>query len=222
MSGIKTVEELEKELHTTKSKLSYYKNKNGVKHKSSAKQRAATLLKNQEWNDTKRAMATVIARLTTSTDEEFTKVRDEAYRMPIVEVKELTKGHEKEVCEEFLARQGRRKAKDAQQDAITKIIGKRSSPDTLAPAPVREEIPKSSDRMRIQGARHATVYRPVSQERDYTAGETSVEVIVKVKASTLRLAVAAVESNTGFDGLNKDQVVGHILSRYLQDNVQDE
>jgi len=204
MSGVKTVEELEKELCNTKSKLSYYKNRNGHKPKGRAKKRASTLLKNQEWNDAKRAMATVIARLTASTEEEFKKVRDEAYAMSITEVKELAKGHEKEVAEELIARRERRNAKTAEKVAMTKMVGVK---------PVED---KKTLMELIRSTKPDYGSSTIQTEPDYTTGP--MEVPVKIKAPILRLAVTAVESKTGFDGLSKEQVVGHILSRYLEDN----
>lgn len=204
MSGVKTVEELEKELYNTKSKLSYYKNRNGHKPKGRAKKRASTLLKNQEWNDAKRAMATVIARLTASTEEEFKKVRDEAYAMSITEVKELAKGHEKEVAEELIARRERRNAKTAEKVAMTKMVGVK---------PVED---KKTLMELIRSTKPDYGSSTIQTEPDYTTGP--MEVPVKIKAPILRLAVTAVESKTGFDGLSKEQVVGHILSRYLEDN----
>ena len=204
MSGVKTVEELEKELCNTKSKLSYYKNRNGHKPKGRAKKRASTLLKNQEWNDAKRAMATVIARLTASTEEEFKKVRDEAYAMSITEVKELAKGHEKEVAEELIARRERRNAKTAEKVAMTKMVGVK---------PVED---KKTFMELIRSTKPSYGSSTIQTEPDYTTGP--MEVPVKIKAPILRLAVTAVESKTGFDGLSKEQVVGHILSRYLEDN----
>ena len=204
MSGVKTVEELEKELCNTKSKLSYYKNRNGHKPKGRAKKRASTLLKNQEWNDAKRAMATVIARLTASTEEEFKKVRDEAYAMSITEVKELAKGHEKEVAEELIARRERRNAKTAEKVAMTKMVGVK---------PVED---KKTLMELIRSTKPSYGSSTIQTEPDYTTGP--MEVPVKIKAPILRLAVTAVESKTGFDGLSKEQVVGHILSRYLEDN----
>jgi len=204
MSGVKTVEELEKELYNTKSKLSYYKNRNGHKPKGRAKKRASTLLKNQEWNDAKRAMATVIARLTASTEEEFKKVRDEAYAMSITEVKELAKGHEKEVAEELIARRERRNAKTAEKVAMTKMVGVK---------PVED---KKTLMELIRSTKPNYGSSTIQTEPDYTTGP--MEVPVKIKAPILRLAVTAVESKTGFDGLSKEQVVGHILSRYLEDN----
>ena len=204
MSGVKTVEELEKELCNTKSKLSYYKNRNGHKPKGRAKKRASTLLKNQEWNDAKRAMATVIARLTASTEEEFKKVRDEAYAMSITEVKELAKGHEEEVAEELIARRERRNAKTAEKVAMTKMVGVK---------PVED---KKTLMELIRSTKPNYGSSTIQTEPDYTTGP--MEVPVKIKAPILRLAVTAVESMTGFVGLSMDLVVGHILSRYLEDN----
>ena len=204
MSGIKTVEELERELHNAKASLSYHKNKH--KHNKKKKKPLRSSRKaeySQMWNDNKRAMSVVIARLTTTTEEEFKQVRDQAESMSIVEARELTKGHEEEVQKEVLARQEKREGRGL-QDVTAKMLDEWASPDTPdTPVPVRRVVPET--------------VKP-----NHTTGESSVEAIVHVKASTLRLAVAAVESKTGFDGLNKDQVVGHILSRYLQDNVQDE
>jgi len=217
MSGIKTVEELEKELHNTKSKLSYYKNRN--KHRPKGRQKPSPTVRERNlaqqiaWNDEKRAMAHVIAKLTTTNDEDCQEARNQAYRMPIEDVRDLAKGHEKEVVEDIKRRQEKRKANEARRKEIPK------SPNRIF---IQSAKPKSPNRIFIQSAKPNYGSSTIQPEPDYTAGETSVEVIVKVKASTLRLAVAAVESNTGFDGLNKDQVVGHILSRYLQDNVQDE
>jgi hypothetical protein len=198
MSGIKTVEELERELHNAKASLSYHKNKH--KHNKKKPLRSSRKAEySQAWNDNKRAMSVVIARLTTTTEEEFKQVRDQADSMSISEARELTKGHEEEVAAEVKARQEKREAKGV-QDATAKMLDEWASPDTPdTPVPVRRVVPET--------------VKP-----NHTTGESSVEAIVHVKASTLRLAVAAVESKTGFDGLNKDQVVGHILSRYLQDN----
>ena len=203
MSGIKTVEELERELHNAKASLSYHKNKHKHNKKKKPLRSSRKAEYSQMWNDNKRAMSVVIARLTTTTEEEFKQVRDQAESMSIVEARELTKGHEEEVQKEVLARQEKREGRGL-QDVTAKMLDEWASPDTPdTPVPVRRVVPET--------------VKP-----NHTTGESSVEAIVHVKASTLRLAVAAVESKTGFDGLNKDQVVGHILSRYLQDNVQDE
>ena len=213
MSGIKTVEELEavmelrRELHNAKASLSYHKNKH--KHNKKKKKPLRSSRKaeySQMWNDNKRAMSVVIARLTTTTEEEFKQVRDQAESMSIVEARELTKGHEEEVQKEVLARQEKREARGVQD----------ATPDTPA---VKEVVPETVlDLVRSSGVDWGKVSEARSPKSNYTTGESSVEAIVHVKASTLRLAVAAVESKTGFDGLSKDQVVGHIISRYLEDN----
>ena len=205
MSGIKTVEELERELHNAKASLSYHKNKH--KHnKKKPKKHSRKAEYSQMWNDNKRAMSVVIARLTTTTEEEFKQVRDQAESMSIVEARELTKGHEEEVQKEVLARQEKREARDVQD----------ATPDTPA---VKEVVPETVlDLVRSSGVDWGKVSEARSTKPNYTTGKSSVEAIVHVKASSLRLAVAAVESKTGFDGLSKNQVVGHIISRYLEDN----
>ena len=205
MSGIKTVEELQRELHNAKASLSYHKNKH--KHnKKKPKKHSRKAEYSQMWNDNKRAMSVVIARLTTTTEEEFKQVRDQAESMSIVEARELTKGHEEEVQKEVLARQEKREARGVQD----------ATPDTPA---VKEVVPETVlDLVRSSGVDWGKVSEARSTKPNHTTGESSVEAIVHVKASTLRLAVAAVESKTGFDGLSKDQVVGHIISRYLEDN----
>ena len=205
MSGIKTVEELERELHNAKASLSYHKNKH--KHnKKKPKKHSRKAEYSQAWNDNKRAMSVVIARLTTTTEKEFKQVRDQAESMSIVEARELTKGHEEEVQKEVLARQEKREARDVQD----------ATPDTPA---VKEVVPETVlDLVRSSGVDWGKVSEARSTKPNYTTGKSSVEAIVHVKASSLRLAVAAVESKTGFDGLSKNQVVGHIISRYLEDN----
>ena len=181
MSGIKTVEELERELHNAKASLSYHKNK-GKKKKKLRSTNAHKAQYSQTWNDNKRAMSVVIARLTATTEEEFKQVRDQADSMSIVEARELTKGHEGEVAAEVKARQEKREGR-GDQDATAKMLDEWASPDTPdTPVPVRRVVPET--------------VKP-----NHTTGESSVEAIVHVKASTLRLAVAAVESKTGFDGL---------------------
>ena len=210
MSGIKTVEELERELHNAKASLSYHKNKGKKKKLRSTNAHKAQY--SQTWNDNKRAMSVVIARLTTTTEEEFKQVRDQAESMSISEARELTKGHEEEVAAEVKAREEkRRKANEARRKEIPK------SPNRIF---IQSAKPKSSQRVRLTDIAPEDFAAPQKRwvGEQLTTGESSVEAIVHVKASTLRLAVAAVESKTGFDGLNKDQVVGHIIYRYLEDN----
>ena len=100
----KTIEELEKELHKAKTQLSYHKNKDKPKRRNkrqqSQKARAHALAQQIVWNDEKRAMSHVIAKLTTTNDKDYNSTRNQAYRMPIEEVRNLVKGHEKEVAED--------------------------------------------------------------------------------------------------------------------------
>lgn len=204
----KTIEELEKELHNAKSLLSYHKNKSKGRSKSkgqSPKAREYALAQQIVWNDDKRAMAHVIAKLTTTNDKDYTRTRNQAYRMPIEEVRSLTKGYEKEIAEDIRQRQeirkAKAKAKDNKQD-ITKMLDEWSSPDT--PAPVKKTIPKS-------------------YTKNYgDSKETPVEthIAVPIKTTTLRLAKEVVSAMTKFEGLSNEQVVGHILCRYLQYNKE--
>ena len=212
----KTIEELERELHNAKSSLSYHKNK-GKKKKKLRSTNAHKAQYSQTWNDNKRAMSVVIARLTATTEEEFKQVRNQAESMSISEARELTKGHEEEVAAEVKARQEKRKAKveepqqlslalrqaevsvepAGEQDfdaAITKMLDE-AWPDT--PVPVKKVIP-----------RHKPRYG--DSEETYTT--------VPIKATTLRLAKEVVSELTGFEGLSDEQIVGHILNRYLQYN----
>ena len=219
----KTVEELERELHNAKASLSYHKNKGKAKTKrsrgQSPKAREYALAQQIAWNDEKRAMAHVIAKLTTTNDEDYKSTRDQAYCMPIEEVRSLAKGHEKAVAEDVRHRQEKRKAKvkveEPQQlplalsqggmyasskaeqdfdDAITKMLDE-AWPDTPA---VKEVVPE-------------TVKPSYGDSAEtYTT--------VPIKATTLRLAKEVVSELTGFEGLSDEQIVGHILNRYLQYN----
>jgi len=214
----KTIEELEKELREAKSSLSYHKNKGKRARRrrgQSPKAREYALAQQIIWNDEKRAMSHVIAKLTTTNDEDYREARNQAYRMPIEDVRDLAKGHEKEIAEDIKQRQEKRKA-TADQHAITKMVDVGSSPDTPAPIPVRKAKPKSPNRISIQGPKPNYGSSTIQPERDYTTGETYAAV--RVKTTTLRLAKEVVSTKTGFDGLSDEQVVGHILSRYLQDN----
>jgi len=205
----KTIEELEKELHNAKSLLSYHKNKGKGKVRrkgQSPKAREYALAQQIVWNDDKRAMAHVIAKLTTTNDEDYRSTRNQAYRMPIEEVRSLSKGYEKEVAEDIRQRQEKRKAKakDNKQD-ITKMLDEWSSPDTPdTPAPVKKVIPKS--------------HKPNYGDSKETPVET--HIAVPIKTTTLRLAKEVVSAMTKFEGLSNEQVVGHILCRYLQYNKE--
>ena len=107
----KTIEELEKELHNARSSLSYYRNKGKPKHKKKPARSANKVQYGKNWNDTKRAMSVVIARLTATTEEEFKQVREQADALSVMEARELTKGYAEEVAAEVKARQEKRKAR---------------------------------------------------------------------------------------------------------------
>ena len=195
----KTIEELEKELHKAKTQLSYHKNKDKPKRRNkrqqSQKARAHALAQQIVWNDEKKAMSHVIAKLTTTNDKDYKSTRDQAYCMPIEEVRSLAKGHEKAVAEDVRQRQEKRKAKGKTEEGAALPLD--------IPVPVKKVIPKSST-------------------PNYQVGRDSEETstAVPVKTTTLRLAVEVVSAMTGFEGLSNEQVVGHILCRYLQYNKE--
>jgi len=204
----KTIEELEKELHKAKTQLSYHKNKDKPKRRNkrqqSQKARAHALAQQIVWNDEKRAMSHVIAKLTTTNDKDYKSTRNQAYRMPIEEVRNLAKGYEKEVVEDVRQRQEKREAKEVERGlaASQEILADEHKWEPLQPlpAPVKKTIPKS----------HTPNYG--DSEETYIA--------VPVKTTTLRLAIEVVSVMTGFEGLSNEQVVGHILCRYLQYNKE--
>ena len=204
----KTIEELEKELHKAKTQLSYHKNKDKPKRRNkrqqSQKARAHALAQQIVWNDEKRAMSHVIAKLTTTNDKDYNSTRNQAYRMPIEEVRNLAKGYEKEVAEDVKQRQEKREAKKVEQGlaASQEILADEHKWEPLQPlpVPVKKTIPKS-------------------RTPNYGDSEET-SIAVPVKKITLRLAVKVVSAMTGFEGLSNEQVVGHILCRYLQYNKE--
>ena len=204
----KTIEELEKELHKAKTQLSYHKNKDKPKRRNkrqqSQKARAHALSQQIVWNDEKRAMSHVIAKLTTTNDKDYNSTRNQAYRMPIEEVRNLAKGYEKEVAEDVKQRQEKREAKKVEQGlaASQEILADEHKWEPLQPlpVPVKKTIPKS-------------------RTPNYGDSEETCTA-VPVKKITLRLAIKVVSAMTGFEGLSNEQVVGHILNRYLQYNKE--
>ena len=212
----KTIEELEKELHKAKTQLSYHKNKNKPKGMAkpkgeSPRAKANRLAANIVWNDEKKAMAHVVAFLTAN-DADYKDAFNQALRMPVVEVRELVKGHEDEVEKHIKVLQERReakgKAKEAAQPQQLSLALRQAGmfvehqPKKVQPppTPVKKTAPKS----------HTPNYG--DSEETYIA--------VPVKTTTLRLAVKVVSAMTGFEGLSNEQVVGHILCRYLQYNKE--
>ena len=212
----KTIEELEKELHNAKASLSYHKNKGKPKGNAkpkgeSPRAKANRLAANIVWNDEKKAMAHVVAFLTAN-PADYKEAFNQAHIMPVEDVRELVKGHEDEVEKQIKVLQERReakgKAKEAAQPQQLSLALRQAGmfvehqPKKVQPppAPVKKTVPKS----------HTPNYGD--------SEETSTAV--PVKTTTLRLAKEVVSALTGFEGLSNEQVVGHILSRYLRYNKE--
>ena len=211
----KTIEELEKDLHNARSSLSYHKNKNKHNKKKakgeSPRAKVNRLAANVVWNDKKKAMAHVAACLTANAAD-YKEAFNQAYVMPVVEVRDLVKGHEDEVEKQIKVlqekREARKKAKESEQPQQLSLALRQAGmfvehqPKKVQPppAPVKKTVPKS----------HTPNYGD--------SEETSTAV--PVKTTTLRLAKEVVSALTGFEGLSNEQVVGHILSRYLQYNKE--
>ena len=212
----KTIEELEKELHNAKASLSYHKNKGKPKGNAkpkgeSPRAKANRLAANIVWNDEKKAMAHVVAFLTAN-PADYKEAFNQAHIMPVEDVRELVKGHEDEVEKQVKVLQERReakgKAKEAAQPQQLSLALRQAGmfvkhqPEKVQPppAPVKKVIPKS----------HTPNYGD--------SEETSIAV--PVKTTTLRIAVKVVSAMTGFEGLSNEQVVGHVLCRYLRYNKE--
>ena len=212
----KTIEELEKELHNAKASLSYHKNKGKPKGNAkpkgeSPRAKANRLAANIVWNDEKKAMAHVVAFLTAN-PADYKEAFNQAHIMPVEDVRELVKGHEDEVEKQVKVLQERReakgKAKEAAQPQQLSLALRQAGmfvehqPKKVQPppAPVKKTAPKS----------HTPNYGD--------SEETSIAV--PVKTTTLRLAVKVVSAMTGFEGLSNEQVVGHVLCRYLRYNKE--
>jgi len=209
----KTIEELEKELHKAKTQLSYHRNKNKPKGKAkpkgeSPRAKANRLAANIVWNDEKKAMAHVVAFLTAN-DADYTEAFYQALHMPVEDVRELVKGHEDEVEKHIKVlqerREAKRKAKEPHQLSLAlkqagMFVEHQPKKVQPPPTPVKKTAPKS----------HTPNYG--DSEETYTA--------VPVKKITLRLAIKVVSAMTGFEGLSNEQVVGHILCRYLRYNKE--
>lgn len=214
----KTIEELEKELHNAKASLSYHKNK-GKKKKKPRSTNAHKAQYSQTWNDNKRAMSVVIARLTTTTEEEFKQVRDQAESMSISEARELTKGHEEEVAAEVKARQEKRKAKVEEPQQLPLAL---SQGGMYASSKAEQDFDDAITKMLDEAWPDTPAVKEVVPETVKPSYGDSAETYttVPIKATTLRLAVEVVSAMTGFEGLSNEQVVGHILCRYLQYNKE--
>ena len=214
----KTMKELERELHNAKASLSYHKNKGKKKKPRSTNAHKAQY--SQTWNDNKRAMSVVIARLTTTTattEEEFKQVRDQAESMSISEARELTKGHEEEVAAEVKARQEKRKAKVEEPQQLPLAL---SQGGMYASSKAEQDFDDAITKMLDEAWPDTPAVKEVVPETVKPSYGDSAETYttVPIKATTLRLAKEVVSELTGFEGLSDEQIVGHILNRYLQYN----
>ena len=210
----KTVEQLKKELHSAKTLVSYHKNKNKDKNKDnrrkkgeSPKARANRLAGGIMWNDNKRAMAHVIALITTEADADYKDAYTQAYLMPVDDSRELTKGHEAAVEKQVKVLQEARKARETEKD-LMKIIDE-AWPDESKPEPKPKPKPKLTPKP-----------EPVQTVPVCVPLEDAKKVSIPIKRELLSLAQKVVLVESGFEDLSTEQVVGYILNRYLKYNKE--
>ena len=211
----KTIEELEKELHNAKASLSYHKNKNKDNKKKpkgeSPRAKANRLAANIVWNDEKKAMAHVVAFLTAN-DADYKEAFYQALHMPVEDVRELVKGHEDEVEKQIKVLQERREAKGKAKEA--------AQPQQLSLALRQAGMFVEHQPKKVQPP-PAPVKKTAPKSRTPNYGDSEeTSIAVPVKTTTLRLAVKVVSAMTGFEGLSNEQVVGHVLCRYLRYNKE--
>ena len=206
----KTVEQLKKELHNARASASYYKNKNKPDKRQkgeSPEAKANRLAGNKAWNDNKRAMAHVIALITTEADADYKDAYTQAYLMPVDDSRELTKGHEAAVEKQVKVLQEARKARETQKD-LMKIIDE-AWPDESKPEPKPKPKPKLTPKP-----------EPVQTVPVCVPLEDAKKVSIPIKRELLSLAQKVVLAESGFEDLSTEQVVGYILNRYLKYNKE--
>ena len=203
----KTVEQLKKELHSAKALVNYHKNKNKPKKTKNIRRvgespqaRENRLASGIAWNDNKRAMARVIARLTAN-DADYKEAANQAYLMPVADARELVKGYEAEVEKEVKALQDDRKAKafllkESKRELDKMIDGWGSE---LEPKPEPKPEPVQT----------VPVCVPL---------EDAKKIHTPIKRELLSLAQKVVLAESGFEDLSSEQVVGYVLNRYLKYN----
>ena len=211
----KTIEELEKELHNAKASLSYHKNKNKDNKKKpkgeSPRAKVNRLAANIVWNDEKKAMAHVVACLTANAAD-YKEAFNQAYIMPVEDVRELAKGHEDAVEKQIKVLQERREAKGKAKEA--------AQPQQLSLALRQAGMFVEHQPKKVQPP-PAPVKKTAPKSRTPNYGDSEeTSIAVPVKTTTLRLAVKVVSAMTGFEGLSNEQVVGHVLCRYLRYNKE--
>ena len=212
----KTIEELEKELHNAKASLSYHKNKGKPKGNAkpkgeSPRAKANRLAANIVWNDEKKAMAHVVAFLTAN-PADYKEAFNQAHIMPVEDVRELVKGHEDEVEKQIKVLQERREAKGKAKEA--------AQPQQLSLALRQAGMFVEHQPKKVQPP-PTPVKKTAPKSRTPNYGDSEeTSIAVPVKTTTLRLAVKVVSAMTGFEGLSNEQVVGHVLCRYLRYNKE--
>ena len=197
----KTIEQLKKELHSAKMSVSYHKNKNKPSKRlkgESPEAKANRLAGNKAWNDNKRAMAHVIALLTTENDAGYTDAYTQAYLMPVDDARELTKGHEAAVEKQVKVLQEARKAREEKSKAKQMVLPLDTTPEPPKPKP--------------EPVQTVPVCVPLFED--------AKKVSIPIKRELLGLAQNVVLAATGFEDLSKEQVVGYILNRYLKYNKE--
>ncbi len=220
----KSVEQLKKELHNARSALSYHKNKNKPSKRQkgeSPQAKANRLAGNIAWNDNKRAMAHVIALITTEADADYKDAYTQACAMPVEDARELTKGHEAAVEKQVKVLQEARKARE---DGKAKQIVLEAWPDEPKPEGkiyakaipggatlVRPEPPKPKPKPEPEPVQTVPVCVPL---------EDAKKVSIPIKRELLSLAQKVVLAESGFEDLSTEQVVGYILNRYLKYNKE--
>ena len=203
----KTVEQLKKELHNARASASYYKNKNKPDKRQkgeSPEAKANRLAGNKAWNDNKRAMAHVIALITTEADADYKDAYTQACAMPVEDARELTKGHEAAVERQIKVLQGARKARE-EKIAVGEMV------DSWIVEPKPEPTPKPKLTPKPEPVQTVPVCVPL---------EDAKKVSIPIKRELLSLAQKVVLVESGFEDLSTEQVVGYILNRYLKYNKE--
>ena len=197
----KSIDQLKKELHNAKTLVSYHKNKNKPNRRKkgeSSKARANRLAGNKAWNDDKRAMAHIIALITTEADADYKDAYTQACAMPVEDARELTKGHEAAVEKQVKVLQEARKAREEKSKAKQMVL-----PLDTAPEP-----PQSKP----EPVQTVPVCVPLTNGN----GKASVPI----KRELLGLAKNVVSATIGVEELSAEQVVGYVLNRYLKYNKE--
>ena len=199
----KDVAELERQLRNAKALVSYHKKKSRGKTRvkgESPRAKRNRLEANKKFNDRKRAMAHVVARIT-SNDAGYNDAYKQAYKMPVDELRELVKGHEADVERRITVLQERRadreslaeadQASQKQPPAAPAVAS--TTPPTLTPKPVLLRPPTRTTQ---------TVTTPSPSLND--VDKAQLEKVRQVVSKRLEI------------DLTTAQAVSHVLAKYLK------